>query len=74
MPFSDEVAAQSKTRVNKCKMCMILQPLDPEERQEIESVLKDNSIATSPICRALNARGYEVGETNLRKHRENCVL
>jgi hypothetical protein len=74
MPFSDEVAAQSKSRLNKCKMCTLLEALDLEDRQEIEQVLIDKSIAASPICRALNARGYQIGETNLRKHRENCVL
>jgi hypothetical protein len=74
MPFSDEVAAQLKTRGNTCKMCSILDSLSETERTEIQAVLADKTVASSPICRALNTRGYSIGETNLRKHRDNCVL
>lgn len=74
MPFLDEVAAQSRTKQNQCKMCTILDSMDKKERAEIEAVLADKSIPASPIYRALTARNYQIGETVVRKHRVSCVI
>ena len=74
MPFLDEVAAQSRIKHNRCKMCTILDSMDKKERAEIEAVLADQSIPGSPIYRALAARNYEIGETIVRRHRVSCVI
>lgn len=74
MTFADEVDAQIKSQGGSCKMCLILESMNSEDRIDIQTVLSDDSFPSAPVQRALKARGIEIGVTTLKKHRVNCDI
>lgn len=72
MGFADEVAAESRTSGTACKTCKLLAKMDKAERAEVLAVLADPEVAHSPITRALNRRGYDIGVTAVTRHRNRC--
>lgn len=73
MGFMDEVQDESRLSGTGCKTCRLLARMDPAERAEVQAVLADRDISTSPILRALNKRGHEIGLSALHRHRSTCV-
>lgn len=68
MSFADEVTRQISTPT-KCKMCSYIGGLDKKDREEIESVLADSAFPATGIARALKARGFDVSESTVIRHR-----
>lgn len=71
MGFADEVRAQTRTG-KQCKMCTYLAEMSDKDRAEIDEVMGDTSIPTSPIVRALNRRGIDVHQSTVYRHRQQC--
>ena len=74
MGFMDEVKAETRLSGTACKTCRLLARLDADDRADIDAVLADAEIPTSPIVRALNKRGIDIGISALSRHRSNCVV
>lgn len=72
MGFADEVVAESRPAGTGCKTCWLLARMGDAERAEVEAVLADPDVATMPIMRALNRRGYQIGHSALSRHRTTC--
>lgn len=74
MSFADEVKAENRGTGQRCRTCMILEQLDPNEAAEIVAVLADKTVPTEPITRAMNNRGLDISGNAVRKHRLRCVI
>jgi hypothetical protein len=74
MSFADEVKAENRGTGQRCRTCMILEQLDPNEAAEIAAVLADKTVPTEPITRAMNNRGLDISGNAVRKHRLRCVI
>lgn len=74
MSFADEVKAENRGTGQRCRTCVILEQLDPNEAAEIVAVLEDKTVPTEPIVRAMNNRGLDISSNAVRKHRLRCVL
>jgi hypothetical protein len=73
MSFRDEVTTETKTNGTFCKTCRILASLDPKERAEVTEVLADPQMVAEAISRAMTRRGWKVGGSAIRKHRQTCL-
>jgi hypothetical protein len=71
--FRDEVTTETRTNGTICKTCSILASLDPKERAEVAEVLADPGMIAEAISRAMTRRGWKVGGSAIRKHRQNCL-
>lgn len=74
MSFADEVKAENRGTGQRCRTCLLLEQMKPEDAAEINSVLADRNVPTEPIVRALNNRGIDIGSSAIRKHRLRCVI
>jgi hypothetical protein len=74
MSFADEVKAENRGTGQRCRTCLLLEQMKPEDATEINSVLADRNVPTEPIVRALNNRGIDIGSSAIRKHRLRCVI
>jgi Tfp pilus assembly ATPase PilU len=73
MSFRDEVTTEIKTNGTICKTCRIIASLDPKERAEVVEVLADPNMISEAISRAMTRRGWKVGGSAIRKHRQTCL-
>lgn len=73
MSFRDEVTIETRTNGTICKTCRIIASLDPKERAEVVEVLADPNMISEAISRAMTRRGWKVGGSAIRKHRQTCL-
>jgi Tfp pilus assembly ATPase PilU len=73
MSFRDEVTIEIRTNGTICKTCRIIASLDPKERAEVVEVLADPNMISEAISRAMTRRGWKVGGSAIRKHRQTCL-
>ena len=73
MSFADEVRANGRSAGTSCTIAIALATLDPELRAEVAAVISSPAYTSSAIVRALKARGVEVAEQAMSRHRrEGC--
>lgn len=53
-----------------CKVARQAADLSPEDYQILEQALEDKRWSTNALVIALNDRGFPIGDTALRKHRD----
>lgn len=73
MTFRDEVEMETRVNGVVCKTCRILASLDPKERADVAEVIADPQMVAEAISRAMTRRGWEVGGSAIRKHRQRCL-
>jgi hypothetical protein len=57
-----------------CSMCRLIDDLDKDDREALVSALKDPTIYSSTIGRALRSEGYKMADVTVQRHRRGgCV-
>ena len=67
----DEI--QTENRVRKGPLCtvkLILGELSPEDATGLNQAMADLEVKTTAIRRALVARGFQIGDTSIARHRK----
>lgn len=72
MSFADEVRASGRGPGTTCTIATALLEVDIELRTEIEAVIASPAYTSSAITRALKARGIEVAEQAMSRHRREA--
>ncbi len=71
----DEI--QTENRVRKGPLCtvrLILEDLTAEDVDGLNQAMADLEVKTTAIRRALVARGFQVGDTSIARHRKGECL
>jgi hypothetical protein len=65
-----EVEALGNRCGPRCTVALLLNQLDEEERAELVDCLDDTvGVQTSALTRVLRARGHQIGEASMGRHR-----
>lgn len=72
MSFADEVRASGRGPGTACTIAVALGAVDEELRAEIVAVINSPAFTSSAIVRALKARGIEVAEQAMSRHRREA--
>lgn len=71
MGLLDEVRAEQagRRRGGKSAVTRVLESLDDAERDELLQIMRDDLWTSISIASALKARGFEVNDEQIRRHR-----
>lgn len=69
MSLRDEVMAQKREQHPLCRVKVVSAALPEEDAKELAEMLADPLIRSTWIVRALRARGFEIGESSVERHR-----
>lgn len=70
MSIAQRVAEYRSPRIGgRCRTCVLLEELPPEEMQALEVALTDERISNAGLAKILRAEGYPLAETTIRRHR-----
>ena len=73
MSFADEVKANGQLPGGRCAVGQMLATVDDDLRTEIVAVIESAAYSSSAIARALKARGHDITENSVGRHRrEGC--
>ena len=64
-------AAQTRLGGTPCMTCSTLEKLEPEEVEQIDSLILSGGLSRSRVSRILREHGYDVGESSIGNHYRN---
>lgn len=56
-----------------CKVCTIIGSLSEQDRVDLEAAFLDDSFTRSSIARALQAAGFDIADSTVKRHWHRCV-
>lgn len=69
MGLMDEIRQEIPKKGPRCSIRTAMEEMDPADAKELKLAFEDRSIPGTAIFRALKARGLEVSDHTLQRHR-----